>query len=53
LNSSFERFKILADKKKDIYDDDLRALVTNEMTSAPKIYELISLQLMDCSNGVP
>jgi 2-isopropylmalate synthase len=53
LNSSFERFKILADRKKEIYDDDLRALVTNEMTSAPKIYELISLQLMDCSNGVP
>ncbi len=53
LNSSFERFKILADKKKDIYSDDLRALVTNEMTSAPKIYELISLQLMDCSEGVP
>jgi len=53
LNASFERFKILADRKKDIYDDDLRALVTNEMTSAPKIYELISLQLMDCSNGVP
>ena len=53
LNSSFERFKILADKKKDIYDDDLRALVTNEMTKAPKIYELVSLQLMDCSNGVP
>ena len=53
LNSSFERFKIMADKKKDIYDDDLRALVTNEMTKAPKIYELISLQLMDCSNGVP
>ncbi|MEA1954429.1 MAG: 2-isopropylmalate synthase [Campylobacterota bacterium] len=53
LNSSFERFKIMADKKKDIYDDDLRALVTNEMTKAPKIFELISLQLMDCSNGVP
>ena len=53
LNNSFERFKILADKKKVIYDEDLRALVTNEMTKAPKIYELISLQLMDCSNGVP
>ncbi len=53
LNTSFERFKILADRKKDIYDDDLRALVTSEMTMAPKIYELISLQLMDCSNGVP
>ncbi len=53
LQRSFERFKILADKKKLIYDDDLRALVTNEMTKAPKIYELISLQLMDCSSGVP
>jgi len=53
LNATFERFKILADKKKDIYDDDIRALVTNEMTSAPKVYELVSLQLMDCSDGVP
>ncbi len=53
LNSSFERFKILADKKKDIYDDDIRALVTNEMTQAEKKFELVALQLMDCSNGVP
>ena len=53
LNSSFDRFKMMADRKKDIYDDDLRALVTNEMTKAPKIYELISLQLMDFSNGTP
>ncbi len=53
LNSSFERFKILADKKKEIYDDDLRALVTNEMTKATQIYELISLQLMDFSEGTP
>ena len=53
LNASFERFKILADRKKDIYDDDLRALVTNEMTKATQIYELVSLQLMDCSSGVP
>ena len=53
LQSSFERFKILADKKKDIYDDDLRAIVTNEMTKAEQIFEIISLQLMDCSNGVP
>ncbi|RUM74801.1 MAG: 2-isopropylmalate synthase, partial [Sulfurovum sp.] len=53
LNASFERFKILADRKKEIYDDDLRALVTNEMTKATQIYELISLQLMDCSGGVP
>ncbi|RUM73767.1 MAG: 2-isopropylmalate synthase [Sulfurovum sp.] len=53
LNASFERFKILADKKKEIYDDDLRALVTNEMTKAVQIFELISLQVMDSSNGIP
>jgi len=53
LNSSFERFKLLADKKREIYDDDLRALVTNEMTKAIQVFELVSLQLMDCSNGVP
>ena len=53
LNASFNRFKILADKKKEIYDDDLRALVTNEMTKAEQIYELVSLQLMDFSEGTP
>ncbi len=53
LNRAFERFKILADRKKDIYDDDIRALVTNEMTKATQVFELVSLQLMDCSEGVP
>ena len=53
LNDAFDRFKEFADKKKDIYDDDLRALVTNQMTKVAKEYELISLQLMDCSAGVP
>jgi len=53
LNRAFERFKILADRKKDIYDDDIRALVTNEMTKATQVFELLSLQLMDCSEGVP
>ncbi len=52
LNSSFERFKILADRKKYIYDDDLRAIVTNEMTKATQIFELVSLQIMNCSGGV-
>lgn len=53
LNSAFERFKELADKKKDIYDDDIRALVTSEMSNIEKSYELIALQLMDSTGGVP
>jgi 2-isopropylmalate synthase len=53
LNEAFEKFKELADKKKDIYDDDLRALVTSQMTSIDKKYELVALQIMDSTGGVP
>jgi len=53
LNAAFERFKELADKKKDIYDDDIRALVTSEMGGVAKAYELVAMQLMDSTGGVP
>ncbi len=53
LNNAFERFKEIADKKKEIYDDDVRALMTSQMTAVNKAFELVSLQLMDCSAGVP
>ncbi len=53
LNSAFERFKELADKKKDIYDDDIRALVTSEMGGVTKTFELVAMQLMDSTGGVP
>ena len=54
LNRTFERFKALADKKKEITDDDVRMLITDETVSnAKKTFELISLQIADCSNGVP
>ena len=53
LNASFERFKILADKKKEITDDDVRMLITDEALNHDKTYELIGLQISDCSNGMP
>ncbi len=53
LQSAFERFKELADKKKDIYDDDLRALATSNITGIESAYELKALQLMDSTGGVP
>ncbi len=43
LEKAFESFKQLADKKKEVFDDDLHALVDTQIVSAPKIYELISL----------
>jgi len=53
LNQSFSRFKLLADKKKEIFDDDLRAIITDEIVQVPKTYELVNLQINDCMNGVP
>ena len=51
LNVAFERFKILADQKKDIFDDDLRALVTDEMIKIPEIFEVITLSSNSCNKG--
>ncbi len=53
LNSSFEKFKILADKKKEISDDDIRMLITDESLNQDKTYELLGLQISDCSEGIP
>ncbi len=53
LNAAFERFKILADKKKEITDDDVRMLITDESLNTDKTYELMGLQISDCSNGIP
>ncbi len=53
LNRAFERFKELADKKKEIYDDDLRALITSQMTNIEQEYELVKLQIMNSTGGVP
>lgn len=54
LNQAFVLFKELADQKKEIFDDDIRALVAEEITKIPEIFELVTLQLSDCNpGGVP
>jgi len=53
LNSAFERFKILCDKKKDITNDDIRMIITDEKINDNKTYEILGVQISDCSNGVP
>jgi len=53
LDEAFMKFKKLADKKKEIYDEDIIAILNDTMDSTPKTYELISLQLSDCSDGMP
>jgi 2-isopropylmalate synthase len=53
LNKSFERFKLLCDKKKEIIDEDIRMIITDEKLNTNQVYELISLQIADCSSGFP
>ena len=45
INSAFERFKRLADQKKDIYDEDIEALVSEEFVMVPEVYTLIDLKV--------
>ncbi len=53
INSAFKRFKKIADQKKEIYDEDLEALVTEEFTTVPEIYSLISLEISSGTNTTP
>lgn len=54
LNDAFARFKELADKKHEIFDEDLQALVS-ETTSAeaPDVYRLISLECHSATGETP
>jgi 2-isopropylmalate synthase len=45
LNNAFSRFKALADKKHDIFDEDLQALVTEAQAESTEIIRLISLKV--------
>ncbi|HET6335447.1 MAG TPA: 2-isopropylmalate synthase [Polyangiales bacterium] len=44
LDQVFDRFKNLADRKKNIYDEDLTALVADDVFNVPNRYELVSLE---------
>ena len=45
LNKAFELFKQLADKKKDIFDEDLIAIVEEEFKKIPETWQLDSLEV--------
>lgn len=45
LNKAFERFKKLADKKREVTDWDLEAIVNDETQQAPELYRLGHVQV--------
>ncbi len=53
VNKAFTAFKTLADKKKNVYDEDLIAIVAEESTRLPTHYELVELTASSSSDGPP
>ncbi|HSW52963.1 MAG TPA: 2-isopropylmalate synthase [Sulfuricaulis sp.] len=54
LNTAFERFKDLADKKHEIFDEDLQALVTEaDLEQENEHFRLVSLKVCSQTGEVP
>ena len=53
LKKTFQRFKDLADKKKEVFDEDIQALIAEEVLRAPDIYKLINLTVVSGTATIP
>jgi 2-isopropylmalate synthase len=53
LDRAFARFKEVADKKKEVFDEDLEALVADEVRTLPEAYSLEYMNVMASLEGVP
>jgi len=53
LNRVFGRFKELADVKKEMFDEDLEAILMDEVLRIPEKYELLTLGVMSGSRVMP
>jgi 2-isopropylmalate synthase len=53
LNKAFERFKRLADQKKEVFDEDLEAILSDEMQQIQEIYVLKSMSAQSGTGSAP
>ncbi len=53
LNIAFSRFKELADKKHEIYDDDLQAIVSDTLTTEHEQLKLVALKVCSETGEIP
>ena len=51
LEDAFKRFKDLADRKKDVFDEDIVALVDDQMSHASDRIQFVALQVVAGSKG--
>lgn len=53
LNNAFKRFKEIADQKKDMFDEDLEALVSSEVSTVPEKYKLVNMNVSSGTGQKP
>jgi 2-isopropylmalate synthase len=53
INKAFDRFKKLADQKKEIFDEDLEALVSENQTTVPETFSLVDMHISSGFNEKP
>jgi 2-isopropylmalate synthase len=53
LQDVFDEFKKLADKKKEVYDADIAALIEKQMTVAEDLWKLVAYEVHSTGRGVP
>src|SRR5215213_5436734 len=53
LESAFNKFKALADKKKEVFDEDIEALVDDQLELTGALWTLSGLQVTAGSNTIP
>ncbi len=53
IETAFRKFKHLADQKKDIFDDDIATLVSEEVSKIPETYSLVDLSVSSGINVRP
>jgi 2-isopropylmalate synthase len=53
IDRAFKKFKDLADRKKEVFDEDLVSIVTDEATQAPETYTLEYLHVLSGTGVVP
>jgi 2-isopropylmalate synthase len=53
IEAAFIKFKALADKKKELFDEDIEALVDDQLELSHGLFELTGLQVTSGSNTIP
>jgi len=53
LDKAYERFMVLADKKKEVFDEELMAIVGDEIRSTPSVYRLEYQHTVSGTGTVP